>query len=249
MNSQAITFAEVEPQDEPELAEHEVHVWRFRIQKPELVPESLMATLDVGDRNHAEAFGDAASKRVFMTARGATRFILSLYTEVAPRMLRFGRGEHGKPFLKMDDAPQFNVAHTFEWGVVAVTRSVQIGVDLERIRPMPDLSRVARDHFSRQEYAHLFSLPEDVRTEAFHACWTRKEAYIKALGGGVAIPLKSFDVSLEPGAPAEILGIEGSSEATRDWTMLAFEPAPDHCGAVAIARGGMRARGFHFPPG
>lgn len=246
MSSSELTFAEVDPQDEPELVDDEAHVWRFRLDRPELVAESLLATLDIGDRNHAETFGNAPLKRIFMLARGATRFIISLYTGVAPRMLRFGSGEHGKPYLKLTNAPEFNLAHTFGWGVLAVTRAGPIGVDLEWIRPMPDLSTIARDHFSRQEHTHLFSLPEEDRIQAFHACWTRKEAYIKALGGGVSIPLKSFDVSLEPGAPAALLSIEG--ERPQDWTMQSFEPAPDHCGAVAIARRGVRVRGFHFPP-
>ncbi|MDO9441638.1 MAG: 4'-phosphopantetheinyl transferase superfamily protein [Beijerinckiaceae bacterium] len=248
MATDDIRFNDIENCDELVLAADEAHVWRFPLDRSPIAIPALAATLDLQDQERAARLKDPAARRAFVIAHGVMRYILSIYTKVAPRTLRFGAGEFGKPFLMLDGAPQFNLAHTRARAVLAVTQKAAIGADIETLRDMPDLLRLARDHFSRTEYVHLVSLPQDARMQAFHACWTRKEAYIKALGGGVSIDLKSFDVSLEPGAPAALLSVDGHDAAAREWTLRTFRFGADHVGAVAIAQPGMRMRGLNFPP-
>jgi 4'-phosphopantetheinyl transferase len=115
----------------------------------------------------------------------------------------------------------------------ALTRDYPIGVDVEHHRPIADLAQIAQRFFSREEVGDLMRVPEPARSAAFYDCWSRKEAFIKALGGGLSIPLDSFRVSLEPGRAA-LLEVRDAPGEAAAWTIRAFDPAAEFSGALAI---------------
>src|SRR5207249_8265351 len=144
----------------------------------------------------------------FIVGRAVLRLILAGYVHELPRRLRFDYGPHGKPALAHDGKPHathFNVSHSQGLAVYAITRGKEIGIDIEYVCPARSIDAVAETAFSPWELAALQSLPPDRRQIAFFTCWTRKEAYLKARGEGLSLPLEQFDVSLAPGEPAALL--------------------------------------------
>jgi 4'-phosphopantetheinyl transferase len=144
--------------------------------------------------------------------------------------MEFTYGPHGKPALAGKNASSrisFNLSHSFGLAVYAFSKGRDLGIDVEHVQPESAGEDIARRFFSPREVGDLRSLPPEARTEAFFLCWTRKEAYIKALGTGLHTPLDSFSVSLRPGQPAEFL--EGAGPR---WHIAAFEPAEGYAAAV-----------------
>src|SRR5262249_29846251 len=144
----------------------------------------------------------------FVACRGTVRTILAQYLARDPRRLAFIYGANGKPALTGNEAPcrlHFNVAHSDGLALLAVGRGREIGVVLERIRPEVATEAIARHYFSARDIEALRALPPRLRVKAFFHAWTRKEAYLKATGAGLSLPLDCFDVTLRPGEPAALL--------------------------------------------
>ena len=155
-----------------------------------------------------------------------------------PQYLRFTYGPRGKPALATDMGAvslRFNVSHSHGLALYAMTRGRELGVDVERIRPEIVQEQVAERFFSPREVTTLRALPVPLQATAFFACWTRKEAYIKATGEGLALPLDQFDVSLAPGEPAALLRTAWDPQEAPRWTMQDLDPAPGYRAAVAVA--------------
>lgn len=172
----------------------------------------------------------------FVAGRALLRLVLSRHLDAGPRDLRFCYGPHGKPGLAAAGADlRFNLAHSDAVAVCVVTRGAcDIGVDVERVRPIRDLASLARKTLSPREAACLRSLPEPARLPAFYEAWTRKEALLKALGCGLDRPLDSVDVSFGPGEPPRLLaGLADQADAGR-FSLHALEPDVGYVGAVAV---------------
>lgn len=179
------------------------------------------------------------------------RAILSRYVGRPAKQLRFEYSRYGKPALAAEPGQaevHFNLSHSHGLALVAVTHRQAVGVDLEYIRPMDDYDDVARSTFSANEYAAIRALPAAQRLEAFYACWTRKEAYIKALGEGLSHPLKQFDVSVAPDAPAALLSAGGDPQEAARWSLWALSPGPGYVAALAIAGRGWQLGTWQFEP-
>ena len=160
-----------------------------------------------------------------------------------PAALAYREGSHGKP--ELDGAAggsgiRFNVSNSGDFALYALTLRREIGVDLELIKPMPDGIDIARRFFSAPENEVFAGLGDEVRDLAFFRCWTRKEAYIKAVGEGLSMPLDRFDVAFAPGEPARILRTRGNPAEAERWTMLSLDPGPGYVGALAVEGGGWR---------
>ena len=197
------------------LAEDEIHVWRVRLHQNAGRVRSLFRQLSTDERHRAGRLRFPVDRDHFIVARGALRHVLSLYAGGEPAALRFCYGAHGKPTLAQEsggDGLRFNLSHSHELALIVVTRCREVGIDLEFIRDDFSALELAARFFSGREAATLRALPEAVRFRAFFNCWTRKEAYIKARGTGLSLPLKSFEVSLAPGAPAVLLHVEGEPD-------------------------------------
>lgn len=221
---------------ETRLAEDEVHVWMVSLDEPPIPLGQLEGVLSSEEADRACRFHFARDRRRFAAGRGLLRVLLSSYVGASPAEMTFSTSYYGKPSLARPCCPedlQFNVSHSDSWLMIGVTRGRPVGVDVESVRPLQDRDQIAERFFSATEVAALRSLPLEVRTEAFFTCWTRKEAYIKAVGQGLSLPLDRFAVSLAPGEPAALLMVDGSSETAAQWTLWGLSPGAGSVGAVA----------------
>ncbi len=223
-----------------------VDVWATRLDRPPPERERLARLLAGDEAARAARFAFERDRWRFTVARGVLREVLGAYLGREPRDIAFVYGEHGKPALAPPlDASglEFNVSHSAEVALYAFALHRPVGVDVERMRDLDDLEALAERHFSPAERRALMALPEEDRRVGFYACWTRKEAFVKALGAGLSHPLDAFTVSLAPGEPPRLLDVRGGPAAR--WTIAAFDGEPDYAGAIAVEGGAvMRARGF-----
>ncbi|MBZ5607013.1 MAG: 4'-phosphopantetheinyl transferase superfamily protein [Acidobacteriia bacterium] len=142
-------------------------------------------------------------------------------------------GPKGKPALVTPAGVSFNTSHSGGLAVFAFTPGCELGVDLERIRPLPDLQDVAQRFFCSEETSDLLALPAGQQERAFFLCWTRKEAYIKATGDGLSVPLDAFRVELRPGEAARFIHVAHDVKAAKAWTLHDLDFGPDYAAALA----------------
>jgi 4'-phosphopantetheinyl transferase len=232
-----------------ELAPGEIHVWSIRLDPPAGEVERLGRSLAPDEWERAHRFRFDKHRRQYVVGRGALRTLLAAYTGTTPERVRFTYGPRGKPFLAEDSGSLFfNLSNSDELALVGLIRGPEIGVDIEYLKPMPDCEQIAERFFSESERVVLRGLPAHQKEEAFFNCWTRKEAYLKAVGEGLAAPLDSFDVTLAPGEPPRMLTLKGEPEPAARWFFHHFRPAPDYIGAVAVEGGTWEVRTWALTP-
>lgn len=219
------------------LHNNEVHLWRACTDQPAPVFHLLAQTLSSDERSRSERYYFERDRQRFIVSRGILRMILSSYLQTNPGSIKFRYSRYGKPLL--DDTIgiknlNFNVSHSAGLAIYAVVRTKVIGVDLEKIRPVPEAERIARNLFSPHESEIFYWLPESAKLEAFFNCWTRKEAYLKARGRGLSLALDQFAVSFIPEEPARLLRVEKDLQETTRWSISAFTPALGYAAALAV---------------
>lgn len=217
---------------------------------PERLVHRLWPLLAADERQRAERFFFEEDRTHFVVARGLLRVLLGRYLHQDPQDLRFTYGPHGKPALATNMggiALCFNVSHSHGWALYAITLGREIGVDIERIRPEVVQEKIPERFFSPREVTVLRALPLPLQVPAFFACWTRKEAYIKAKGAGLALPLDQFDVSLAPGEPAALLHTAWDPQEAARWTLRDLAPASGYRAAVAVVGHNWRLTCWHGP--
>jgi 4'-phosphopantetheinyl transferase len=230
--------------DGPRCGQHEVHVWRASLDCDHAVLQALEATLSLDERARASRFVFARDRDRFVAGRGILRSILGQYTNRPETSLEFVYEPEGKPRLDLLDSDppiRFNVSHSQNVAVYAVSERRELGIDVEAIRPDVIGEELAERFFSSRELAEFRSLPPEQRQEGFFLCWTRKEAYVKARGSGLGIPLDSFDVSLTPGRAEQLI----AADAAR-WTVRSFHPADGYVGAVVAGGGSWNLQLFEW---
>jgi 4'-phosphopantetheinyl transferase len=201
----------------------EVYVLALDVDTTRFLP-----LLSADEQERAARFRFEIHRNRYTVARGMLREVLGSQLGVAPEALMFTYGSHGKPSL-VDSDLQFNVSHSHDAGMIAVARGREVGCDIERIEPKFADDQIPERFFSPNEVAALRLLPKADQHRAFFRIWTRKEAFIKACGLGMSLPLDSFDVTL--GDEALLLhGADG-------WSVRAVE-APRGYEAAVVARGG-----------
>jgi 4'-phosphopantetheinyl transferase len=212
------------------LAGAELHLWSGTLDA-DPAHESILTPDELA---RAQRYRLPLVRQRFIAGRAILRTILAPYLDIEPGDIVFHYSQHGKPSL-VDSRLRFNVSHSDNLLLIAVSWHHDLGVDVEYIRPMPDAATIAADYFSRAEYEQFSRLPDDQKPQAFFNCWTRKEAYIKACGAGFAIPFSSFEVSFLPGEPAQM--IHPAAQDSRSWHMHAFSPDQGAVAAVVAALG------------
>ncbi|MBZ0303729.1 MAG: 4'-phosphopantetheinyl transferase superfamily protein [Anaerolineae bacterium] len=212
------------PIGEDTLADDAVHVWLADLRIPPSNIPSLQAMLADDEKVRASRFRFEPLQNVFIVSHGILRLLLSRYLNCDPASLRFQHNSHGKPELPGHEL-RFNFSHSGDYTIYALVRRHQIGIDIERMRPLDDLETIARYYFSEVECAALLNLRPEEQVQGFFNGWTRKEAYIKAIGKGLAQPLDAFDVTLAPDSPARLLRVEGDLAAPQRWSLWDV-PAP-----------------------
>jgi len=221
----------------PPLAEGEIHVWRVSLQPPAGWLAYYRTVLDSEEQARAARFYFERDRRRFLTAHGAMRMILAEYVKRPARQLAFEYNRQGKPALAPGCNPagmRFNLSHSGELALLAVTRAAEVGVDLEHIRPEVAVAEIAQRFFSPQEVARFLSVPESERQLTFFNCWTRKEAFIKANGLGLSLPLDQFSVSCAPDEPPQLLHFSPAPQEVWQWSLHALSPGEGYVGALAV---------------
>jgi 4'-phosphopantetheinyl transferase len=219
-------------EDFPVLAQSEIHVWHRSLAASVSEHDALFALLDPNERLRAARLHFEADRDAFITSHGWLRTLLGRYLNADPRSLEFTFGNRGKPALQGTPL-RFNLSHSGAMAACAVARNQEVGIDIEWIRPMSDLESVARRFFHPEECRKLLAMGEEDRVPAFFRCWTRKEAYIKALGDGLFAPLERFEVTLAQGEAPAFVQIDGRPSAA-EWSLFGLDVGPDYTGAVAI---------------
>jgi 4'-phosphopantetheinyl transferase len=214
----------------------EVHIWYVNLDPPAERVEALGRSLSQDEHDRANRFRFDRHRRQYVVGRGALRSLLAGYTGTRPELVRFTYGPRGKPFLEGSGDLYFNLSNSDERALVGFVRGREIGVDIEYLKPMPDCEQIAERFFSESERVVLRGIPKESKEEAFFNCWTRKEAYLKAVGEGLAAPLDSFDVTLAPGEPPRMLTLRGDAGAAARWWLEHFRLSPEHIGALALER-------------
>ena len=192
--------------------------------------------LDAGERARAARFRFDRDRNRFVARRGQLRALLGNDLGIAPGALRLAEDPNGKPVLLDDPELSFNLSHSNGRALIATARGFAIGCDIEWRNPELACPRVAKRLFAPVEYDALAALPSEQWIAGFYNCWTRKEAYVKALGLGLSYPLDAFTVSVAPGEPACFISHEAG------WTLSSFEPAPGYQAALVTSAGASPAR-------
>jgi 4'-phosphopantetheinyl transferase len=215
---------------------NEVHIWRTVLDEQARSIDRYLDTLAADEQSKAGRFYFQRDRECFIIAHGVLRAILALYLNRPPASVSFCYGEHGKPALFLEsggDSIRFNMSHSHGMALYAVARGREVGVDLEFVRYDLETDQIAEEFFSRKEIAEICALPPTMRRYAFFLCWTRKEAYIKATGKGLSLPLDQFDVSLIPGEPAALLSTRPDSGEALHWALQELTVAPEYAAALA----------------
>ena len=208
-----------------------VHIWQASVPCLALLLNPMLGTLSLDERDRAHRFYFEKDRQRYTVARGLLRVLLGDALRIKPSELRFCYGPHGKPGLAFASDIRFNLSHSHDIVmIIAIGRSREVGVDVEWIGRPSGIDGIAELYFSHSEQQALACLPEESRRRAFFACWTRKEAYVKARGDGLARPFDSFSVPLDKRLP------EGACVDTGAWMLHDIESeAQDYASAVAAA--------------
>jgi 4'-phosphopantetheinyl transferase len=220
----------------PRLTRRDVHVWRAPLDSDPETFGRLESVLSEDERERAQRFIFERDRDSFTVARGILRHLLGQHLQCPPQAIEFSYGPNGKPELGSSHSHsplRFNLSHSHGRAVFAITLERRVGIDLEFVRAESARQDIAARYFSTQEVNELRSLPAEQRAEGFFLCWTRKEAYVKAKGAGLQIPLDSFHVSLSPGQPVTL-----STHDETVWSIESFASLDDephtHVAALVV---------------
>ena len=217
---------------------YQVHVWAAWLDLPASAREEYQKVLSIGELDQASRFHFDRDRNRYVSAHGVLRQVLGSYLGRPAASLEFERGTNGKPGLAAEARScglQFNLAHSEALALIAVALDTPVGVDVERIRGLPDGEQLVTRFFSHREASDYRLLPEHQRTEAFFNLWTRKEAWLKATGEGIAHLLDQVEVTFRPGEPARLLSLSQGFPQPSDWSLFDLSPAPGFAAACVVA--------------
>jgi 4'-phosphopantetheinyl transferase len=239
---------------ERELAGGEVHVWSLPLDIGQSSLASVTEFLSPDERNRADRFRFEVHRTRFVVGRGLLRIILGRYCKLPPERLRFNYGPNGKPELvpgegtrRTNGTLRFNLAHSENVGLLAVTRTGPVGVDIEQVRRLEEFKELVSQFFSPRESAEFSRLPWEQQPAAFFNLWTRKEALLKATGAGIAHSLNRVEVSFLPGEPARVLSLPVEEYAGWEWSLVELATSPSYVGALALPVPNVFVSQFQIP--
>jgi 4'-phosphopantetheinyl transferase len=226
----------------PALSDDAVHVWPIDLGISPNERATNFSWLAEDEKSRAKSFSFPHLQGRYVAGRGTLRRILARYLKCKPSELTFSYTSFGKPFLR--DEPEsglrFNLSHSEDHALLAVTRGRAIGVDIEHIRPDFATLEIAQRFFSESECQALLRIPEAERAIAFFRCWTRKEAFIKAIGEGLSFPLDAFAVTLAPSEPAALRWLRDDANGKERWRLHDLSAPPGYLAALAVEAGAER---------
>jgi 4'-phosphopantetheinyl transferase len=230
---------------QPCLSEDEIHVWASCLDVAPTISAVFAVSLSEGERMRAKKFRFRQHQNFFIAGRGLLRAIMSYYLQVEPARVEFKYNLQGKPDLTRpfdSSGIHFNLAHSEDLALFAVTRIGPVGIDVERIRVNEDARELMNWFCSPRERELFDNLAAQEKQLAFFNLWTRKEAFLKATGEGITQLLNQVEVAFRPGEPARFIAVSGDSERAYRWSVHDLSPAPDFVAAVAIQAKNVRLR-------
>ena len=216
----------------------EVHLWRLNLEVIGDAVEQWTPVLSGDEQKRAARFHHARDRKCFAVTRSTLRQLLGAYLKADPKLLAFTYSEQEKPYLAGPEAASgivFNVSHSGNLALLAFARGRMVGVDVEQTDRKIDPVAIATRFFSEAERKRLVSLPAEQRTDAFFLCWTRKEAYIKATGKGLSLPLRQFDVSMTPRDQNALLATRPDPLERSRWSMRDIPVLPGYAAALCVS--------------
>lgn len=215
------------------LVPQDIHVWFVNLDRPLSEIQSLHPLLSPDEQERADRFHGDRHRFRFIAGRGMLRRILSCYLNRDPDQIQFAYSDRGKPMLASSHSPlAFNMSHSADHALYAITCDRLVGVDLEHRRPIDQITSLAKRFFTPQEYAQLVACDPPDQQDYFFRLWTCKEAYLKAIGEGLA-GLAHVEVGLTADQTGAMLYLHGSSQPASEWTVMCCDPDPDYAAALA----------------
>lgn len=210
-----------------------VYVWTLPTRASNEILSNFERLLTADEVGHAAQIRSLRQRQSFKVTRGALRSLLGCFLAIEPQEVQFDYGPNGKPVLSPAAEVSFNVSHSSEMAAIALTRGCDVGIDLEEVRPLPELEQIVRRFFRSEEAGQITALPPGERERAFFACWTRKEAYVKATGSGLSKSPDSFSVieRAEKDGTCDVL--EEDAPSSGPWTIQDLCLLPDYAAALA----------------
>ena len=230
----------------PQLRPGVVYIWEGSLDVPDRVTAAARALLSARERKRADRFAYDRHRRRYTVAQAHLRRVLGQLTGIAPEDVRFHYEDKGKPFLP--GGPSFNQSHSEDRIMIAVAASGRLGVDIEEIRRVRLMLGIADKNFARDEAARLHAVPPDQRQRLFFRIWTRKEAFLKALGFGLTHPLRSFSVDPAPGAAQGLLAVEDLPEDPTRWYIGGVRCREGAEAALALDQAGVEIEPLGYDP-
>jgi 4'-phosphopantetheinyl transferase len=230
-------------------AENRVDIWRIDVAVGNDRVQACRRLLSPDEAKRADRFYFEQHRFRFTVFRAAMRLILSRYLGLPPQEIVFCYGPRGKPECSEAlERPgiKFNLSHSDQVALLAVTQGLAVGVDIELVDHEFASQEIAERFFSPAEVRRLRALSPTERAGAFFACWTRKEAYIKALGDGLSVPLDSFEVAFSPGIEAALLNVRGNPTEVARWSMYDIQTTAEFRAALVVEGKDHQLRHLHW---
>jgi len=216
----------------------EIQLWNIDINPASHDADGLFSLLADCELERAGNFRFEEHRHRWVAGRAMLRMILSGVTQQSPESVVFEYNDHAKPrlhYLSGNETVHFNLTHSGDVALLAVTSAGPVGIDVEQVKRLPNIDAVVDRFFSPAERRAFKTVSGDAdRLQAFYACWTRKEAYLKALGCGMSQPTDTFDVAFLADTEPKIVAIDGEQSAARHWLLFDLDVSPGYVGALAI---------------
>ncbi len=219
----------------PDLQPDIVNVWIRTLQVSSAIESTCFEVLTSEERERAARYRVGRPRNDFILTRGTLRFLLARHVGMTPQELSFRYSEYGKPVVDGPFDLRFNVSHTDGLALIAIARAREIGIDVEKINAAPDARKLAERFFSVRERHFLECLSGEELQAAFFRCWTRKEAYVKARGEGLSLPLHQFDVSVAPNESRALLATRPDPSEAGHWMLQDLPVSHGYVAALAVA--------------
>jgi len=242
-----ITDASFQIETSLALPGNEVQLWRVDLEAVAAEESRWRKVLSSDEGVRAGRFHFARDRQRFVASRALLRTVLAAYLAIDPEAVSFSYSKKEKPSLGPRHAASdvtFNVSHSGGIALFAFTRRRDIGIDVEQVRHDSDFAAIARRFFSADEQNQLAALSPEERVEAFFRCWTRKEAYIKATGDGLSLPLSQFDVSLRAGETNALRATRPDASQAGRWLLRDVPGGTGYIAAVCASSQDWELKGW-----
>lgn len=227
----------VTPQNFPVLAQDQIHVWYASLIQSQDQLSYYWSLLSTAEQAQAKRFHFELHRNRFIATHGILRILLSRYLPIAPADILFSYNPHGKPELTHYPELSFNISHSVDNALFAFVKNYPLGIDIENMAKAREIEGIAARFFSTHESLTLKKLPAAEKIQGFYNAWTRKEAFLKALGLGLAYSLKKVEVSMDPHKTAEIIALHDDALNLQDWELYDLKPPIENFAAALVSKG------------